>query len=301
MKTTIHRLILAAITFALPLCAEDDTDFSTEPGLDWQRVDSLGLASFTFFNGTTILESPAPSIPVAQIYGLARAALLAPTEYTTAVVSADVVAVGGVRTFASVITRVGTPAGLGTSRGYSLTIIPSESGKFQIHRLDGEIPTQIAPTTYAALTPGHSYRLILASVGTTHTGRIYDTMNLSTPLAELTASDATYATYASGRSGIVASTDSLVNISATFDNFLAWDGTPAPLTIVASDILPTAILLKTEARRAIATNLESTGDLLSPWSPAPPDLKTHTGTELHTHHLPFAPQQFFRRRLLGAP
>ena len=294
MKTT--AIILALITC---LHAEDDTDFTTEPGLDWQRVDALGLASFTFANGTVTLASPAPSIQVAQVFGLARGAILAPTEYTTAVVSADVVAVGGVRTFASVITRVGTPAGLGTSRGYSLTIIPTESGKFQIHRLDGEIPTQIAPTTYAALIPGHSYRLVLASVGSTHTGRIYDTADLAVPLAELTAIDATYA---SGRSGIVASTDSLVNISATFDNFLAWDGTPAPLTIAPSDIYPTAILLKTEARRAIATNLESTGDLLlSPWSPAPPDLKVHTGTELHTHHLPFASQQFYRRRLLGAP
>lgn len=294
MKTT--AIILALITC---LHAEDDTDFTAVPASDWQRVDSLGLASFSFASGTAAIACPAPSPQVAQVYGLARGALLAPTEYTTAVVSADVVAVAGVRTFASVITRVGTPAGLGTSRGYSLTIIPSESGKFQLHRLDGEIPTPVAPTAYAALLPGHSYRLVLASVGSVHTGRIYDTTDLATPLAELTATDATYP---SGRSGIVASTDSLVDISATFDNFLAWDGTPAPLTITASDIYPSAILLKTEARRAIATNLESTSDLaLSPWAPAPPDLKQHIGTELHTHHLPFAPQQFYRRRLLGAP
>ena len=276
--------------------ADDETDFTTAPPVSWQRFNPIGLATFSFTGGAaTITANPPPPAQVPTI-GLARGAVLAPTQYTDCAATADVVAWGVQRVFATVITRVGTPAGLGTSRGYGLTLIPS-TGQVQIHRIDGEIPTILGLTQYITMTPGSTYRLVLVSTGAVHTGRVYDTANLAYPLVEFSASDATYA---SGRCGIVASTDSYNSITATFDNFLAWPGTAAPLKVLPADSLPGYIVLESDARRSLASYWETTDDLTLSWSPATPFSASASAQTVTWSFAQIEPQRFFRMRVLGS-
>ena len=177
---------------AFPVFADDESDFAAAPPASWQRVNPIGLATFTFTGGVATIAAAPPTPQQAQVIGLARGALLAPTERIDCAVSVDVVAWSATRVFASVITRVGTPAGLGTSRGYSFTLIPS-TGAVELHRLDGEIPTKLGSTQFISMTPGATFRLVLVSVGDRHTARIFNTADLATPLAEVAAFDATYA------------------------------------------------------------------------------------------------------------
>ena len=226
---TLFSILTCAFSMAH---ADDETNFSAAPPASWQRVNPLGLATFTFTNGVATIAAAPPSPQQAQTIGLARGTLLAPAEWTDCAVSADVVAWSATRVFTSVITRVGTPAGLGMSRGYSFTLIPS-TGAVELHRLDGEIPTKLAPTQFISMTAGATFRLVLASVGERHTARIYAAADLAQPLFQASVLDATYA---SGRCGIVASTDSYTTIQASYDNFLAWSGAAAPLTVVPGSL-----------------------------------------------------------------
>ena len=288
--------ILAPLLLALARAhADDESDFSAAPPASWQRANPIGLATFSFTGGVaTISANPPPPAQVPTI-GLARGAVFGSTEYTDSAVSADVVAWSTQRVFASVITRVGTPAGLGTSCGYSLTLIPS-TGAVELHRLTGEIPTLLTSTQFIAMTPGATYRLVLVSVGITHTCRVYDTANLTVPLLQFSAEDSTYA---SGRSGIVASTDSYNSITASFDNFLAWPGTAAPLKVLPADSLPGYIVLESDARRSLASYWESTDDLTFPWSPATPFGASVSAPTVSWSFAQIEPQRFFPNARAG--
>ena len=231
------------------------------------------------------------SIPSA---GLARGALLGPTEFADGAVSVDVVAWSATRVFTSVITRVGTPAGLGTSRGYSFTLIPS-TGAVEVHRLDGEIPTKLAPTQFIGVVASATFRLVLASVGDRHTARIFNTADLATPLFQVSVLDATYA---SGCCGIVASTDSHSTIQASYDNFLAWPGIAATLVVLPQ---PGSLALETDARRSLASFWESTDDLAGGiWQPEFPTLAQQPGGAIRATFAMAEPARFFRLRLLGS-
>lgn len=285
-------LVACLILALLPARADDETDFSAAPPPSWQRVNPIGLATFAFPNGVATIAASPPTPQQAQVIGLARGALLAPTEWIDCAVSVDVVAWSATRVFTSVITRVGTPAGLGTSRGYSFTLIPS-TGAVELHRLDGEIPTKLAPTQFISMTAGATFRLVLASVGGNHTARIFNTADLATPLAVVSAVDFTYA---SGRSGIVASTDSYTTIQASYDNFLAWSGVAAPLSVV-----PGNLAVETAARRSLASFWESTDDLPGGiWQPEFPPLAQQPGGAIHAIFAVVEPARFFRLRLLGS-
>ena len=296
MKTK-PSIALAAFVFlspALSVFAEDESDFAAAPPASWQRVNPIGLATFTFTGGVATIAAAPPTPQQAQVIGLARGALLAPTEWTDNAVSVDVVAWSAARVFASVITRVGTPAGLGTSRGYSFTLIPS-TGQVQLHRLDGEIPTLLAPTQVISMTPGATFRLVLASVGGNHTARIFSTADLTTPLAVVVAIDLTYP---SGRCGIVASTDSYTTIQASYDNFLAWPGFAAPLAVLPQ---PGSLAAETDARRSLASFWESTDDLAGGiWQSEFPTIAQQPGGAIRATFGIGEPARFFRLRLLGS-
>lgn len=268
--------------------ADDESAFTTAPPASWQRVNAIGLATFTFTGGVATIAAAPPSPQQAPVIGFARGALLAPTEWTDCAVSVDVVAWSATRVFASVITRVGT------SHGYSLTLIPS-TGAVELHRLDGEIPTKLAPTQFIAMTPGASYRLVLASAGGRHTARIFNNADFTTPLAEVSAFDATYA---SGRSGIVTSTDSYTMIQASYDNFLAWPGVAAPLTVIPT---PGNFTVETDARRSLASLWETTDDLIGGiWLPALPALSQPSAGLVRAIFGIAEPARFHRLRLLGS-
>ena len=291
MRTTFA--LLTAVLLATTAFADDETNFTAAPPAPWQRFNPvLGIASFNFTGANARLSSPAPALATFQVFGPARLALFGPTTFTQTVVSADLVAWSASRNIPGVIARAGT-IGLGTSRGYSFGVVTS-TGEVAIHRITGEVPTPITAVNTITLTPGHSYRIVLVCAGSNISGRIYDLANLTNPVIELNATDATYA---SGTAGIVNSTDTLVPIDVTFDNYLAWDGTPPPLTVTPG---VGTMTIAAHALRSLSTNLETTDDLAVPFLQVFPG-STINGALLQNTVLTDVPQRFYRRKLLGAP
>ena len=189
-------------------------------------------------SGNCRINVTAPTVFEAQILGPVRAALLAPTTWSNTVVCADLLAWNpdGDRAFTGLLARVQSSTGIAQTSAYALTFLHNPAG-LQIYRLDNEVPVLLASSGIAPLNRTHGYRLVLVCAGATLTGRIYDNADLLTPIVTLTASDSTYA---AGRAGVFITTDRVVALTATFDNFLAWNGTPPPLTI-APNISPETV------------------------------------------------------------
>lgn len=282
-------LILA--TLLAPASADDETNFSATPPGTWQRyapLSILGLGNFNFTGGVARLTC---GVPAVSTFGPARLALFAPTTYTQTVVSADLIAWSSARNIPGIIARAGN-IGLGTTRGYSFGFIPS-TGETAIHRLTGEIPTPISTVTFIPVIPGRSYRIVLICAGSNITGRIFDLTDLSTPVIELNAVDSTYT---SGVTGILNSADTAAAIDATFDNYLAWDGTPPTLTITPG---AGTVTISANALRSLSTNLETTDDLATPFLQYFPGAVI-SGALLQNTVPMDAPQRFYRRRLVGS-
>jgi hypothetical protein len=279
----------AAALLSLSIFADDETNFSATPPGSWTRFNPIGLGSFNFAGGVARLTSASPA---GLTFGPARLALFAPTTYTQTVVSADLIAWGPTRNVPGIIARAGN-IGFGTTRGYSFGFIPSD-GQVAIHRVTGEIPTPITAVNFITVTPGDSYRIVLICAGSNITGRIYNLSNLATPLIEVNAVDTTYT---SGVTGILNAADTLTAIDATFDNFLAWDGTPPPLTITPG---AGTVTLSANALRSLSTNLETTEDLSSPFLQYYPPAAINGALLENTAPID-GTQRFYRRRLVGSP
>lgn len=155
---------------------------------------------------------------VPQTYGTGRAWLFRTNDYTDFYVAMDIVNWNDTTNQAMVLmargtgfdaTLPGVPVpGLGTVNGYVANYDNLQAGdasgdryggEFQINRVTGESPTTIAAAE-VTLTPGRSYRLVFAGVGSTLTASIYDLADLIAPIATITAQDATYP---AGKCGIV--------------------------------------------------------------------------------------------------
>ena len=288
---TIPTLVAAAF-LSVAAFADDETTFTAAPPGSWTRFNPLGIAAFNFTGGVARLSSAAPSAASYPILGPARLALFGPTTFTQTVISADLVAWGPTKNVPGVIARAGNIA-LGGTRGYSFGVIPT-TGEVAIHRVTGEVPTPIAIGIPITVTPGHSYRIILICAGSNITGRIFDLANLTNPMIELNAIDSTYP---SGLTGIVNAADSLTAIDATFDNFLAWDGTPPPLKVTPG---PGTMTISADAARSLSTNLETTDDLTLPFLQVYPGSSIN-GALLENVVPTNATQRFYRRRLVGTP
>jgi hypothetical protein len=114
------------------------------------------------------------------------------------------------------------------------------------------------------------------------------------PAAEVAATDATYA---AGRAGVGVSADHVNPIDTTFDDFLAWDGTPPKLSFFQGPMPGTAIAVW-PMRRGLAAFWERSPDLTA-WDGAmPADLAQDAPNLVATFPISGA-QAFFRRRLLG--
>jgi hypothetical protein len=284
-------LVATALSFvAMGARADEETNFTSPPPVSWTRFNPLGFAAFDFSAGKARLSSPSPSAGLYGVYGPARLALFAPTIYTQTVVSVDLVAWSANKNVTGIIARAGN-LGLGATRGYSFGFIPS-TGEAAIHRVTGEFPTVISPVITMPVIAGQSYRMVLVCAGNVLTGRVFSSANLTVPLVEVTATDATYA---SGITGVVNSTDQLGAIDATFDNFLAWDGTLPPLTVRVGD---ETMLISTTLMRSLATNLEASDDLAQPWLKVFPDVRIN-GAQLENEVSTLVSPRFYRRRLLG--
>lgn len=292
----MRALILSLLS--LPLLAEDETDFSTVPPAAWVRFDPTGRTTYDFSAGDCHFSCPVPT----QIeHYPARSYLFSPTVFSDTVVVADLTSwppttnrnVDGC--FAAVVTRVQDDPQAGTLGCYGLSIVDmgNGTGRLQLHIMYGENPYLITSPADFSMDSAKDYRLVLASYGDKHLGRVFDTADLSQPLAEVSGLNDFYVT---GRAGIGVVTDRVVGLDVRFDNYLAWDGTLPPLSILPGDQSGQIKLLR-DARRSLAARLETTTDLEGiavPWQPAVPSSGETGEGQVITHHDMDGPARFFR-------
>jgi hypothetical protein len=318
----VAAILSAAIACcAAPAFADDDLDFATAPPESWTRHDpraAAGLtptAIFDFAAGQCRIACPPPATMAEYLAaGFARAGLFAPSVYGDAVASVDITAWNPTTnrqadgTFIGVFTRVQEPLVPGALTGYSASIIDlgPDSGPGGVGR-NARLQIMLVwqETNFVPLggyvdfliDPTRSYRLLLASRGATHTARVFDLAAPAAPAAQLAASDATLAT---GRTGIMVLTDRAAPVDATFDNFLAWDGSPPPLAIRPGPT-PAAITLSSDFPRSLASDLETSTDPANPgqpWQLLTPASATRANG-LWTATLPVdTTRRFFRRKTL---
>jgi hypothetical protein len=310
-------LLLAA---ALPSLADDQSDFSSAPDGTWQRYDPRQQAgfspSFFYFGGgqCRIICWPPTTIDEYNAYGLPRAGLFAPSVMTDSVASVDISGwypsenrnLDGIHMFA--LTRVQSPIGLGSLTGYAAVIIDmgansgpggvGRNGRLQIMLLYQEQAlTNFGQYLDFPFNPDHDYRLILVSRGDVHTARVFDLTNPVAPLAQLVVQDDQIPF---GRTGFIIYNDRLAPLDVTFDNFLAWDGTPPP-QLIQPGAEPGTIALSSDLHRSLATDLQGTTDFtdpLTPWLPATPASVSVAGNQFVTIFPIDGPRRFFRRKSL---
>ena len=315
----LHFIVLPVV-LVLPLPADDESTFDSPLPGSWQLYDprdlgGLSPSTIDFSGGRCHLESPPPTtIEEYLAAGTARVGVFAPTVFTDCAASVEVTdwlpttTRDESGTFIGVLTRVQAPVSPGGLNGYAAAVLDmgdntgpggvGRNGRLQLFRVEDEVSfTQLAGYKDYPLDPTHHYRLVLASRGHTHTARVFDLANPVAPLAELTAQDSTFP---NGVSGFMILSDEFFPVAATFDNFLAWDGSP-PATTVRPGTAPGTIDLVSDFRRALATDLETSTDLGGPgdlWHPATPLSATRVGDQWVAVFPANEPRRFFRRRAL---
>ena len=96
----------------------------------------------------------------------------------------------------------------------------------------------------------------------------------------------------------MASTDSYTTIQASYDNFLAWPGTAAPLAVFPQS---GSLAVETDARHSLASFWESTDELAGGiWQPESPPLAQQPGGAIRATFAMAEPARFFRLRVLGS-
>lgn len=298
--------------------ADDETSFTTTPDSSWERIEplkelgvglglgsGLDLANFDFSGQTCRITCGVPPQEIISAYSygaVPRANLLAPTEFPDAVVSVDLISwqppLPGMYdgSFPGVFTRIQPEAGFGKTDGFVFGVQPLQNnrGIIKIFRATNEYLDQLAASPAFNLDPSKTYRLVFASRGSIHTGRIFDLSRPGIPLASITAADNFFVSEP-GRCGFGVAMPWPLPIDVTFDNFLAWDGTPAPLTIRQGET-PGTIELLADTRRSMASDLETTTDPSDPaaWIPAVPAGITESGPALIRVFPMLGPSAFFR-------
>lgn len=307
-----------ALLLAASVLADDETSFNSVPDVSWERVEPLkevgqNLANFDFSGQSCRITCGVPS-PSAVTYimnlgfpeaaAAPRANLLSPTTQLDSVASVDVVSwqpplpgfLDG--SLPGVFTRIQPIPGFSKTVGFSLALQPLQGGLgcIRIFRANQEVLTQLALSPTFTLDPARRYRLVLASRGTLHTGRIFDLGSPGIPVAEISVIDPNLAG-SPGRCGFGVAMPHPLPIDVTFDNFLAWDGTPPPLSIHQSSA-PGSIEVTTNTRRSMASTLETTTDLANPasWLPATATSTGESGNALVRSFSSSATSRFFRNK-----
>jgi hypothetical protein len=314
MRRHAFPAILCLASMLQIALADDETAFATPPPVSWERIEPLkeigqNLANFDFSAQTCRITCGVPPLAVIQQLGAAaapRASLLAPTEYLDAVASVDILTwqppLPGFTdgSFAAVFTRIQPETGFGKTDGFTLSLqtLQNGLGRIRIYLAFNEALLQLAQSSTFTLNPARSYRLVLASRGDRHTGRIFDLTNPATPVASISIQNPNLAD-SPGRCGFGVATPHALPIDINFDNFLAWDGTP-PLLLIRQGTATGTIELLADTRRSMASALETSTDLTNPaaWLPATPDSTSESGPSIIRVFSLAAPRAFFRGKSL---
>jgi hypothetical protein len=223
------RRFLGSVVLAVgaSLFAQSDNfDSGTDSG--WTRYDPLAAfgapASFTFPNGGYRIQAPASPNP--GTLGQARAgSIRADGTYGTFSISVDLVDWNNSLNQAFGILGRTSTVGLGTTKGYAFNY-NATAHQLQINRVNNEAATTIGQVSLT-LDPTHDYRFVFTGDGSSLSGQVFDVAALSTSLATVSATDATFS---SGNTGVfVFDRTGPGTADATFDNFVA--AVPEPSTI----------------------------------------------------------------------
>ena len=239
------------------------TDFKSGNDDGWTRYDPLapfgGGATFSFPNGGYRIQ--VPSSPDVNSLGQARAAALhTDVIYTNFAVSVDLVDWND-----SLGQSIGTLArirnlGPGTANGYLFNYFPA-SHVVNINRIDNERGVRISTNVTVNLDPSKNYRFVFSGTGSSLNGRIYDLADLTTPLVNIFATDATYSSGFSGLLVAAASSAPSSAADATFDNYSAWDVSVPPQLQIDRAVVLTWLVT------GIDYVVESATKTDGPWTP----------------------------------
>jgi hypothetical protein len=97
------------------------------------------------------------------------------------------------------------------------------NGEFQINHVLGEAADNTLAVAEVTLVPHQPYRLVFTGTGSTLVARLYDYLDLTAPLATLSAQDSDYL---SGVSGLIAFSRDNTTSDVTFDNYAAAASDP---------------------------------------------------------------------------
>jgi hypothetical protein len=234
-------LLLAAIP-ALLNAQTDDFDDGDDRG--WTHYDPIeqhplfpGIATWTVVNGGYRIQtapSPAPGNPPNGIGPGRAGAFRSESNYTDFYITVDIVNWDtNLNQAFGILARV-TQIGLGTSDGYAMTW-DAGGRDLDISRFTDEAPrgadNQSSGTDRADIVPGRSYRMVFAGKGSKLRAEIYELPNVDTPMAYVTADDATWT---GGLAGLIVYDNSTAQngrTDATFDNYFALPFQPPRLKI----------------------------------------------------------------------
>jgi hypothetical protein len=195
--------------------ATDDFNDGNDAG--WSHLNPLGTGVYSFPGGETYQLSvgPAPNFPT---FGPPRMGSVLPDVYSLFNESVDVVNwnTANPGNVTGLISRVTTP-GAGTTKGYA--VVFDVGGHLYLTRITNEASTTLNSSLFT-INAADDYRLFFTGNGDSLSGSIYNLLDLSTPLATVSATDATYA---SGMAGVLVFDGSNANLAAsgTFDNYTA--------------------------------------------------------------------------------
>ena len=217
-RRALTALAVALLLLGTPSARGQTDNFNDGNDAGWTRyspIPGAGAAMFSFPNGGYRILAPPPDT---AMFGPARAGSVRNDgTYTQFHVSVDLVDWNNTLDQAiGVLGRV-TNVGLGTTNGYALTY-DTDGDDLDMSRVTGENPTGIG-TANVTLDPALDYRLVFEGNGDQLRGAVYLLTDLVTPLAQVTATDATHASGATGL--VVFDNAGAIGADATFDNYVA--------------------------------------------------------------------------------
>jgi len=225
--------LLSLLIAAAPAGAATISDnFNTGSDASWTRYSPLAgfgaPGTFSFPGGNTYRIAAAASPSPASLGPGRAGSFQTTTTYTDFDMNVDVVDYDSSQSsmVVGLLART-TTIGLGTTNGYGLTL---GGGAFAIQVITGELPGVTVATAPLTLSPVTQYRVFFHGLGTTLSAELYDLTNLSTPLATISGSNATYTSGVNGLFVYANSTTAGATARATYDNYFTATPVPEPAT-----------------------------------------------------------------------
>ncbi|HEY0457319.1 MAG TPA: hypothetical protein VGE41_13190 [Verrucomicrobiae bacterium] len=276
MKSIAYSLrlvgaLLLGINSAAWLRAEVD-DFSSGNDNLWTHSDPLrgfgvgGTGTWSVVNGAYRIQASPCQNPAT--YGPGRAgSLLTGVTYSQFYLTVDLVNWdNSLDQIFGILTRVSNP-GLGTLNGYGFTYATRTGrnafGELELLRITNEGGTDMTTALNISLNPVNHYRMVFVGSGSDFTGMLFQLPDVTTPIATLFATDATYAT---GNIGLFTYDNSSTKNHAadsTFDNFAIANVAPPRLSVSVDQFSDLSVTWPSPAPRYL---LQTAGKITGPWT-----------------------------------